>query len=260
MSALYFKKLRQQQNPDAVSSSDDSDSDEEIPKKNKQQKEPQPQEEDFADANDIFVVDRAGGDDSAKEGNFLSVDLLGTSYLEPYEMDKDLKELLDKAVVGPKFENNHQPQTRLLGRNALARYKKAEREKTKGSDWFNLPATELTEEHKRDLEYLQMRSTLDPLAHYKRNDRAVLPKYFQVGRVVDAPEDFYSSRMLKKERKKTMVDEILHNEESLSKAKKKFAEIRAKEQTKRRGAFQRFGGARKSHKQQREAKMKNKRQ
>ncbi|PIC21992.1 hypothetical protein B9Z55_026635 [Caenorhabditis nigoni] len=71
-------------------------------------------------------------------------------------------------------------------------HKKADREKIKSSDFiffspsfFNLPATELTEEHKRNLEYLQMRSTLDPLAHYKRNDRAMLPKYFQDGRVVD---------------------------------------------------------------------------
>ncbi|CAO4387902.1 unnamed protein product [Caenorhabditis nigoni] len=131
-----------------------------------EEKEPAPQEKDFADADDIFDVDRAGGDEALKKGNFQSSDLLGTSYLEPYEMYKDLKKLLDKVVVGPKFENNHQPQTRLLGQNALARHKKVEGEKTKGSDWFNLPATELTEEHKRDLEYLQMRSTLDTLAHY----------------------------------------------------------------------------------------------
>ncbi|EGT46129.1 hypothetical protein CAEBREN_17565 [Caenorhabditis brenneri] len=256
MSALYFKKLRQQQNPDAVSSSESDSEDEQIPqKKKKQQEKAKPTTEEYDDAEDLFVVDRTGKE--AKESDFQSADLLGTSYLEPYEMDKDLKELLDKAIVGPKFENNYQPQARLLGRNAAARAKKAERERTKGSDWFNLPATELTEEHKRDLELLQMRSTLDPLAHYRRNDRSVLPKYFQVGRVVDAPEDFYSSRMLKKERKKTMVDEILYNEESLTKAKKKYAEIRQKEQTKRRGAFQRFGN-RKSHKQQREAKMKNK--
>uniref|UniRef100_A0A1I7UKN7 Fcf2 domain-containing protein n=1 Tax=Caenorhabditis tropicalis TaxID=1561998 RepID=A0A1I7UKN7_9PELO len=249
MSALYYKKLREKQNPGALSSSD-SDSEDETPRK-PVQKPSEP--ESFDD--DLFVIDRVGKE--AEEGRFETIDLAGTTYFEPYEMDKDLKELLDKAVVGPEKEKDFQPQARLMGRRAAARARKAEREKTKGSAWFNLPATELTDEHKRDLEFLQMRSTLDPLAHYKRNDRSVLPKYFQVGRVVDAPEDWYSSRMVKKERKKTMVDEILHNEESLSKAKKKYAEIRQKEQTKRRGAFQRFG-SRKSHKQQREAKMKNK--
>ncbi|PIC21993.1 hypothetical protein B9Z55_026636 [Caenorhabditis nigoni] len=69
--------------------------------------EPAPREEDFADADNILVVDRASGDEASKEGYFQSVDLLGTCYLEPHEMDKDLKELLDKAVVGAKFENNH---------------------------------------------------------------------------------------------------------------------------------------------------------
>uniref|UniRef100_A0A1I7XC66 Probable arginine--tRNA ligase, mitochondrial n=1 Tax=Heterorhabditis bacteriophora TaxID=37862 RepID=A0A1I7XC66_HETBA len=96
-----------------------------------------------------------------------------------------------------------------------------ELEKTKGKDWFDMPATELTEEAKRDLELLQMRSALDPLTRYRRNDRTVLPKYFQIGRVVDAPEDYYSSRMTKKERKKTMVDELLHDMDFQKKSKER---------------------------------------
>jgi Fcf2 pre-rRNA processing len=43
-----------------------------------------------------------------------------------------------------------------------------------------MPATEITEEVKRDLEVLQMRSVLDPKTFYKKNDLKVLPKYFQV--------------------------------------------------------------------------------
>jgi Fcf2 pre-rRNA processing len=31
-----------------------------------------------------------------------------------------------------------------------------------GKDWFNMPALELTEERKNDLELLQMRGALDP--------------------------------------------------------------------------------------------------
>ncbi|MCP3661669.1 MAG: hypothetical protein GY696_04095, partial [Gammaproteobacteria bacterium] len=55
-----------------------------------------------------------------------------------------------------------------------------EREKSKGKGWFDLPATEMTEERKRDLEIVQMRDSLDPKNFYKSNDRNVLPKYFQV--------------------------------------------------------------------------------
>lgn len=54
------------------------------------------------------------------------------------------------------------------------------REKTKGVKWFNMPATEVTDEVKNDLEILQMRSVLDPKHFYKKNDFKVLPKYFQV--------------------------------------------------------------------------------
>lgn len=43
-----------------------------------------------------------------------------------------------------------------------------------------MPATELTEERKRDLEILMMRDALDPKSHYKKPDRKVFPKYFQV--------------------------------------------------------------------------------
>jgi hypothetical protein len=57
---------------------------------------------------------------------------------------------------------------------------KKESELTKGKKWYGLPATEITEEVKRDLEIVQMRSVLDPKRFYKKNDMKVLPKYFQV--------------------------------------------------------------------------------
>lgn len=52
--------------------------------------------------------------------------------------------------------------------------------KTKGTNWFNMPAPEMTNEIKNDLLVLKMRSALHPKQFYKRNDRKVLPKYFQV--------------------------------------------------------------------------------
>lgn len=114
---------------------------------------------------------------------------------------------------------------------------KAEAEKTAGDKWFGLPASEHTEAAKADLELLQMRNAIDPTAHYRRNDRSTLPKYFQVrlyysylviyilfqiGRVVDAPEDYYSGRMTRKERKKTIVDELLNDMEFQKKNKEKY--------------------------------------
>ena len=57
-----------------------------------------------------------------------------------------------------------------------------------------MPATEVTEEIKNDLETLQMRGALDPKRFYKKNANKELPKYFQVGRYVNNPVEFYSDR------------------------------------------------------------------
>lgn len=55
-----------------------------------------------------------------------------------------------------------------------------EREKSKGPGWYNMKAPTMTEELKSDLQVLKMRSVMDPKHFYKKNDMEVLPKYFQV--------------------------------------------------------------------------------
>merc|ERR1712179_109741 len=47
-----------------------------------------------------------------------------------------------------------------IGKKKMKKLKKLEKEKTKGSDWYNMPALEMTEERQRDLELLQMRGVL----------------------------------------------------------------------------------------------------
>merc|ERR1711936_1381103 len=73
------------------------------------------------------------------------------------------KALLEAAPGDEKLEIKPK-----LGKKALAKQKKAEREKTKGSDWYDMKAPEMTDEVKRDLEVLQMRNALDPKRFYKR--------------------------------------------------------------------------------------------
>ena len=124
-----------------------------------------------------------------------------------------------------------------LGKKATKKAKKLEREKTKGAAWFGMGAPEMTEETKRDLEVLQMRNVADPKRFYKKNDLKVLPKYFQVGQVIDSPADYYSDRVPNKLRKKTLVDELMADAEFKKFNKRKYAEIiEKKEQTDRRHA------------------------
>ncbi|KAI6196753.1 hypothetical protein M3Y94_01146100 [Aphelenchoides besseyi] len=108
------------------------------------------------------------------------------------------------------------------------------RESTKGKEWFDMPATEITDENRRDLELLQMRKSIDPKAQYRRNDLNVLPKYFQQGKVVDNSADYYSSRIPQRERKQTMVDELMNDYAFLSKSKQRYSEAKAREALKRK--------------------------
>ncbi|GMT29714.1 hypothetical protein PFISCL1PPCAC_21011, partial [Pristionchus fissidentatus] len=86
---------------------------------------------------------------------------------------------------------------------------KVQREKTTGQSWFLMSSARITDECRADLELLSMRVTLDPKRFYRKNDRAVLPKYFQVSRVVEDKRDFYGIRLTKSGRKKNMLDEMM---------------------------------------------------
>ncbi|KAG8231628.1 hypothetical protein J437_LFUL011469 [Ladona fulva] len=148
---------------------------------------------------------------------------------DPAEMERRhkrvLEEILKKSVIRPGIEKLEVLPKYELSRHKLQKLRKEERAKSKGKDWYNLPATEMTEEMKNDLEVLQMRSVLDPKQFYKKNDLKVLPKYFQVGRIVETPADFYNSRVPKKERKNTMVEELLADAEFKRYNKRKYKEI-----------------------------------
>merc|ERR1719268_314970 len=66
---------------------------------------------------------------------------------------------------------------------------------------------------------------MDPKRFYKKSDNRDLPKYFQIGTVVDSPYDFYTDRVPKKARKRTMVDELLADAEFKKFNKRKYVEI-----------------------------------
>lgn len=136
-----------------------------------------------------------------------------------------IDKILKKSAIKPGFECCESVPSFIESTRRSRAKKIAEREKNKGKDWFNLPATELTDEIKHDLEIIQMRSVLDPKHFYKKNDLKVLPKYFQIGKVIDSPIDYYSSRLTKKERKKTIVEELMADAEFAKYNKRKYKEI-----------------------------------
>ncbi|KAL2918353.1 dTDP-fucopyranose mutase [Polyrhizophydium stewartii] len=106
--------------------------------------------------------------------------------------------------------------------------KKKLQKATAGPGWFGMVSTDLTDEVRRDLHILRNRAALDPKRHYKRESSKTLPKVFQIGTIVEVPTDFYSGRLTKRERKQTIVEELLTDAKAKAFMKRKTSEIREK--------------------------------
>lgn len=141
-------------------------------------------------------------------------------------------EVLPKRAVTSDYEQ----QSRLepvnkdrMGRRKRRMENKKRREATTGLKWFDLPKQELDDEKKLNLEVLRLRSALNPKRFYKR--KAIgkdAPDYFQVGTVVEHPAEFYSHRVPRKERKRTIVDELLADAEFKKTVKRRYNDIHSK--------------------------------
>jgi len=137
-----------------------------------------------------------------------------------------LDKILEKSVIKPDFEQLHVLPPYELSKCQLEMHKRREKRKMgTGAGWFNMHVPHITSEVRHDLEILRMRSTLNPKHFYKKNDMKALPKHFHVGKVIDSPMDFYSSRLTKKERKKTIVDELMADAEFTKYNKRRYKEI-----------------------------------
>ncbi|XP_032884812.1 deoxynucleotidyltransferase terminal-interacting protein 2 [Amblyraja radiata] len=134
-------------------------------------------------------------------------------------------ELLRNSILTPEFEKRYCVPTINVSERQMKKKRKIERAKTAGDSWYNMKAPDLTDELKNDLRVLKMRGAMDPKRFYKKNDRDGFPKYFQVGEIVENPADFYQSRVPKKQRKQTMVEELLADAEFRRYNKRKYQQI-----------------------------------
>lgn len=139
-----------------------------------------------------------------------------TVVLKPSKEDKQLDKKERQAVSSVAVQLDDI----LIGLRAIQ-----EREKTTGSAWFDMPKTEMTDEVKRDLQVLKMRHILDRKRHYKKMGKRPDPKYFQIGTLIESPTEFFSARINKKDRKQTIVDELMASDELKQYYKRKHTEV-----------------------------------
>ena len=95
---------------------------------------------------------------------------------------------------------------------------------TAGRGWFGMAPTALTDDVKADLAILRNRTYLDPKRFYKKAD-IVDPTMVQVGTVIEGSEEYYSSRLTKKQRRQNLAEEIMADVDVKTYAKKQFSKI-----------------------------------
>ncbi|RSL95545.1 hypothetical protein CEP52_012034 [Fusarium oligoseptatum] len=118
---------------------------------------------------------------------------------------------------------------------------KSKEKTTAGANWFDLPKTVLTPEFKRDWQLLRMRGILDP-KHQKKALRASAPEYSQVGEIIAGPTEFYSARLTRKERKATMLEEVMSTYDK-DKFTNKYAGIQKQKDQRKEGFLQEASGS-----------------
>jgi len=71
-----------------------------------------------------------------------------------------------------------------------------------------------------------MRDVLDPKRFYKKdNSKPQIPEFSQVGTIIEGPTEYFTGRLSNKERKRTLVEEILAGEKETGRFKSKYNHI-----------------------------------
>lgn len=100
--------------------------------------------------------------------------------------------------------------------------RKSARAETAGRGWDNMAAPQLTKDLKRELLLIKMRGAMDPKRFYRSaDDGKALPKYFQMGTIIEGAEDG-RVRKTKKERKGSMLQEVMADSAIRKRAKSQF--------------------------------------
>lgn len=126
---------------------------------------------------------------------------------------------LEKAQESSSLYDGH-----TLNAPAL-KQKREQRIKTVGKGWFDMVPMKVDENLKRDIQMIQMRNVLDPKRFYKNPDKIKNPLH--IGTIVEGPSEFYSARLTKKERKQSLVEEILADKNIQSYSKRKYLDIQS---------------------------------
>ncbi|KAK7717302.1 dTDP-fucopyranose mutase [Diaporthe eres] len=115
-----------------------------------------------------------------------------------------------------------------------------------GAAWHYMPRTRVEDpEVKRSFQLLRMRGIVDRKRFFKKDSRKdFMPTYSQFGTLVEGPIEHHNGRLTRKERKRTLVEEVLATGESDGKFKDRYQKIQEKKMSGKKGHYKRLMAAR----------------
>ena len=137
------------------------------------------------------------------------------------------------------------PRLASLRRQKANGKREAKQNDNAGKKWFGMEATEVTAEVATTLKLLKLRHVLNP-KHFMKADRSKkLPKYFQIGTVVDGAQEYYTEGRGRTKKKNTMVDDLLADAKFRQYHKKKYNSMQAGKAGPKGKRFKGKGGSKK---------------
>lgn len=102
---------------------------------------------------------------------------------------------------------------------------KEEKKKTLGKGWFDMAPMELDDKARRDIKILRLRNFIDPKRFYKNPDK--MKSVIGMGTVIEGSTEYTSARLTNKERKQSLIEEILHDPLAKGYTRKAFNSIQS---------------------------------
>lgn len=99
---------------------------------------------------------------------------------------------------------------------------------------------------KREFQILRMRGVLDPKKHFKKETRKnPFPQYSQMGTLIEGSTEYNTGRLGRKERKQTLVEEVLASGEMNNKYKARYEKIQEKKTSGKKAHYKKLMARRK---------------
>ena len=145
--------------------------------------------------------------------------------LDKIQIERKEKELEDKRFIKDGFEQQYTLDYLHLGKREQKKRNKLERSKDAGPNWFNIKAPELDDKIKLDLEVIKMRSALFKKHQYKRKATEEINSHFHLGKIIEDGTEFFSSRIPRKQRGTSIVDELIKDNQFMKSSKERYTNI-----------------------------------